>query len=403
MPMGILVINCGSSSVKFAIFDDLDADPIVRGSVEQVGSPAISGHYTPREADPVAIRFPGLHDHAAALAATFSALKADPQLQDLRITAAGHRVVHGGQAFSGPVLVGESEIERIRQLSPLAPVHAVHNALGIEAAIAALPGVPQVAVFDTGFHQTIAPHVYRYAVPEFLYQDHQVRRYGFHGTSHQFVAAEACRRLSLPLESSRLISAHLGNGCSATAILNGRSVDTTMGLTPLEGMPMGTRSGNIDPNLHSYLHEQTGMSLQEITDLLNKKSGLLGVSGLSNDLRLLTEKLAAGCEAAQLAVDIFCFRLARELAGLTVALRGMPDALIFTGGIGENSALVREKTLEHLTHYGFELDAGTNASHGASTHGIITRSDSPGPPAIVVPTNEELAIARATREQVCTH
>jgi len=398
--MGILVINCGSSSVKFALFDDLDACPLVRGSVEQLGSPAISGHYTLRDSEPAPITFDHGHDHAAALAATFHALKSDSRLEGLAITAVGHRVVQGGQSFSGPVVVGPKELDDIRDLAPLAPVHAVPNALGIEAAIESLPGIPQVAVFDTGFHQTIAPRVYRYAVPESLYKDHQVRRYGFHGTSHEFVAGEACRRLELPLERSRLITAHLGNGCSATAILNGQSVDTSMGLTPLEGLPMGTRSGSIDPNLHSYLQKQTGMSLEDINDLLNHKSGLLGVSGLSNDLRTLAQRLAEGCEAANLAIDIFCFRLAREIAGLTVALQGMPEALIFTGGIGENSPLVRERTVEQLAHFGFQIDPVSNDSHGAGHQGLISPAASSGPPVIVVPTNEELAIAQATQKLV---
>ena len=316
------------------------------------------------------------------------------------VDAVGHRVVHGGTIFSDPVVVGSRELAEIRSLAPLAPVHARANARGIEAAQSVLPGVPQVAVFDTGFHQSIAPHVHRYAIPEEYYQEHQVRRYGFHGTSHAYVAGEACRRLGIDPGNSRLITAHLGNGCSATAVLNGRSVDTSMGLTPLEGLVMGSRSGSVDPNLHAYLARRTGMSLEEITDMLNQRSGLVGVSGISNDLRKITEKLEEGCAAAQLAIDIFCFRLARELAALTVALEGMPDALVFTGGIGENSALVRMKVLEHLAALGFRVDREANASSGSTRLGIITQVDASGPTAIVVPTNEELAIAEATRALV---
>ena len=398
--MGILVINCGSSSVKFALYDRTDSDPRVRGAVEEIGSPAIRGHYAVGDSAPRDITFTQGHDHAASLEAAFRALRSEPELAGLEISAVGHRVVHGGQFFSHPVCVGATELEQIRSLAPLAPVHAEPNALGIDAAMRALPDTPQVAVFDTGFHQTIPPEVYRYAVPENLYQDHQVRRYGFHGTSHQYVAGKACDTLGLPLHDSRLISAHLGNGCSVTAILNGESKDTSMGLTPLEGLPMGTRSGTVDPNLHGYLATQTGMSLEEITDLLNQKSGLTGVSGHTNDMRVLTQRITEGCTASQLAVEIFCFRLAREIGGLTVALKGMPQILIFTGGIGENSILVRELTLRHLRHFGFITDDAANAEHGAASRGIITSSDHAGPVAMVVPTDEERAIAQATQKQI---
>ncbi|MGE9270684.1 MAG: acetate/propionate family kinase [Verrucomicrobiales bacterium] len=393
--MGILVINCGSSSLKFAHFEALETAPLLRGSVEAVGTPTIFGSYTVENHEPSPISFPDGYDHHAALSATFQSLQSDPRLSGLKFDAVGHRVVHGGQRFSTPLIVGPKECAEIRDLAPLAPVHALPNALGIESAINALPNVPQVAVFDTGFHQTIAPHIYRYALPSHLYHEHQVRRYGFHGTSHQYVSEEACRYLDIPLDQSRLISAHLGNGCSATAILNGLSVDTSMGLTPLEGLTMGTRSGTVDPNLHSYLARQTGMSLEEITTLLNQQSGLLGVSGLSNDLRLLAKRIEEGCQEAQLAVEIFTFRLAREIAGLTIALEGKPDALIFTGGIGENSHLVRRLTLRHLAPFGFELDDDANLSPSIRSGGTITRSGSPGPTALVIPTDEERAIAKA--------
>lgn len=394
--MTILVINCGSSSVKLALFDGDESTPLATGMVDRIGTPGISGSYRaggqPRRDFSCA---PG-GDHAAALDAALAAMRADPALAGCTIGAIGHRVVHGGQRFSAPVRVDDDVLTAVRELAPLAPVHAIPNALGIEAATRLFPGVPQVAVFDTAFHQTIPEHVFRYAIPEALYREHRIRRYGFHGTSHAFVAAEAIRILELDPAGSRLLTAHLGNGCSATAVLGGKSVDTSMGLTPLEGLVMGTRSGNVDPNLHHYLAREAGMSLEEITDLLNARSGLLGLSGISNDLRTVTERSHAGDAAARLAIEVFCYRLARELAGLVAALAGPPQALVFTGGIGENSTLVRAMTLAHLGAFGFECDPLRNDA--AAAGGIVTKADSKGPVAIVVPTNEEFAIARATRD-----
>ncbi|MFC7338688.1 acetate/propionate family kinase [Haloferula chungangensis] len=389
-----LIINCGSSSVKLALFERDRSEPVATAMVDRVATDAIEGSYRIGDGPRQALSCPAYGDHAAALDAALSGLRSEPALHDLRVSAVGHRIVHGGQKFSAPALVDPEVLAEIRALAPLAPVHAIPNALGIEAATRLFPGVPQVAVFDTAFHQSIAPEVYRYAIPDDLYERFQIRRYGFHGTSHAYVAEEAARRLGLDFKNCRLISAHLGNGCSATAVLNGESVDTSMGLTPLEGLVMGTRSGNVDPNLHNFLAQQAGLSLDEITDLLNRKSGLTGLSGISNDLRVLTDEYHAGNKSAKLAVDVFCFRLARELAGLTVALGGMPDALIFTGGIGENSCLVRGLTLSHLSAFNFELDPERNKTAGADTNGII--SSGSGPTAIVVPTNEEFAIAHAT-------
>ncbi|MGB6222830.1 MAG: acetate kinase [Haloferula sp.] len=394
--MLILVINCGSSSVKLALFQQNDPTPVATGVIDRIGSEFIEGCYRVGEGPRQKLECPPNGDHAAALDAALNAFRAEPALKDLTVTAVGHRVVHGGQYFSAPVLVDDDVIAKIRSLAPLAPVHAIPNALGIESAIRLFPGVPQVVVFDTAFHQSITPEVYRYAIPDDLYQGHQIRRYGFHGTSHAYVAEEAARSLGLDFENCRLISAHLGNGCSATAVLNGKSVDTSMGLTPLEGLVMGTRSGNVDPNLHNFLAKEAGLSLEEITDLLNRKSGLAGLSGISNDLRVLTEKYLAGNQAAKLAIDVFCFRLAREIAALTIALKGMPEALIFTGGIGENSCLVRGLVLSHLTAFGFELDPARNEAAGSESGGVVTVQDSNGPTAIVIPTNEEFAIARAT-------
>lgn len=396
--MLILVINCGSSSVKLALFRDEEAEALASGMVDRIGTPEIAGNYRVGEGPKHEVCCPARSDHAAALDAVLSAMWEDPALGNPEIDAIGHRVVHGGQEFSGPVRVDERVLEIIRGLAPLAPVHAVPNALGIEAALRLFPNLPQVAVFDTAFHQTIPPHVFRYAIPGELYELYGIRRYGFHGTSHAYVAAEAVRLLGLEPEASRVLTAHLGNGSSAAAVLGGHSVDTSMGLTPLEGLMMGTRSGNVDPNLHNFLARQTGMSLEEITDLLNTRSGLAGLSGISNDLREVTAAYQQGNPAAGLAIDVLCFRLARELAGLTVALGGPPQALVFTGGIGENSPLVRKRTLSHLAVFGFEIDDELNAV--APNCGVITLEKSAGPVALVVPTREEFAIARAVRELV---
>ncbi len=396
--MLVLVINCGSSSVKLALFRGEETEPLATAMVDRVGSPEIDASYRIGVGPKREVGCPAGADHAAALDTVLTAMQADPALGNPEIAAIGHRVVHGGQEFSGPVRVDARVLSEIRDLAPLAPVHAVPNALGIEAALRLFPQLPQVAVFDTAFHQTMEPQVFRYAIPNELYERHGIRRYGFHGTSHDYVAAEAVRLLGLEPETSRVLTAHLGNGCSVTAVLGGRSVDTSMGLTPLEGLVMGTRSGNVDPNLHNILARQTGMNLEEITDLLNKRSGLVGLSGISNDMREVTAAREQGNPAARLAIDVFCFRLARELAGLTAALAGPPQALIFTGGIGENSPLVREMTLAHLAAFGFEIDPDRNAN--LPDNGVITLENSCGPVALVVPTREEFAIARAVRELV---
>lgn len=384
--------------MKFAVFEAGGNDAVVMGLVDQIGSASVGGSYKRADGGKQAIDCPAGAGHTAALAAILDALKADDALSGVTISAVGHRVVHGGERFGEPVLIDDNVLAGIRDLSSLAPLHNPANADGIEAASELFPGVPQVAVFDTAFHQTIPPHVFRYAVPDELYHKHNVRRYGFHGTSHDYVAAETARKYGLDPNKARILVAHLGNGCSATAVVGGRSCDTSMGITPLEGLMMGTRSGNVDPNLHSYLAENTGMNLKEITEMLNKKSGFTGLSGISNDLRELAVAYAEGHGGARLAVEVFCFRLARELAGLAVSLDGLPDALAFTGGIGENSKLVRGKTVRYLKLLGCELDSERNEVNGSQSNGVISVEGSNGPLVAVVATNEELAIAQATAD-----
>jgi acetate kinase len=302
-------------------------------------------------------------------------------------------VVHGGERFSSPVRIDEEVRAVIRELARLAPLHNPANAIGIDAAERALPELPHVAVFDTAFHQSLPRSAYLYAIPFELYETHGLRRYGFHGCSHEFVSLEAARRLGRA--DLNLVTVHLGNGCSAAAVSGGRSVDTTMGLTPLEGLVMGTRSGDIDPGMLPLLCELTGRDLEGVMRLLNRESGLLGVSGLSNDMRELLEARASGHERAKLAIDVFCHRLARGIMGLTAALPRL-DAIIFTGGIGENSPDIRAETLARLRVLGLELDAPANLEHGRHTHGRITTKRAPT--ALVIPTNEELMIAQHTLE-----
>jgi acetate kinase len=320
-------------------------------------------------------------------------LMAEAGHADVELLGAGHRVVHGGERFTSSIRVDDAVIAALRSFDHLAPLHNPANLAGIEAVRAALPGLPQVAVFDTAFHQTMPAHAFRYAVPEEWYVRHGVRRYGFHGTSHRFVSEQAASMLGRPLGELRLVTAHLGNGCSATAVRDGVSVDTTMGLTPLEGLVMGTRSGDIDPGLIGYLAGRTGMNIDEITQALNVDSGLQGLSGVGNDMRTVAEAAADGNERARLALDVFVYRLSKAIAALVVGLQRL-DALVFTGGIGENSAVVRSLVLSRLGFLGLAEDVEANAEHGRHTGGRISLG---GPVlALVVPTDEELLIARDT-------
>ena len=381
----VLVINSGSSSLKFSLIDTATETVLAQGLAENLGGENALLHFSRTGEAKTSHPIPGA-GHSQAMAAVLD------HLGGIRIGAVGHRVVHGGEAFSGSVLIDEPTLAAIRQCVPLAPLHNPANLAGISAAMERFPDLPHVAVFDTAFHQTMPPKAFLYAIPHDLYETHKVRRYGFHGTSHRFVSAEAARLLGRAPEEVRLLTAHLGNGCSACAVKNGRSVDTSMGFTPLEGLVMGTRSGDIDPNLHEFLAHTLGKSLVEITAMLNRQSGLLGISGISNDMRTLAAAAADGNDRAQLAIEVFCYRLAKGLLALAAGLDRI-DALVFTGGIGEHSAAVRALTLSHLGVLRPALDESLNAAHGRPANGRITAPDS-GLLALVVPTNEELVIAR---------
>jgi len=389
MSNDILVINCGSSSLKFALINPQTQEALLTGLAEKLGH--ADAYVTVKQngaKETAALTQP---DHAGAMHAIIATLKARGLFD--QVAAVGHRVVHGGENFKASTLIDDSVIAEIEGCAKLAPLHNPANLLGIRTAIECFPTLKQVVVFDTAFHQTMPEHAYLYAVPMALYREHGVRRYGFHGTSHRYVSAEAAKVLGLLLDNSAIVVAHLGNGASAAAILNGKSVDTTMGLTPLEGLVMGTRSGDIDPGAHAYIGAQLGLDLDGVTDLLNKQSGLLGLSELSNDCREIEDAAAEGHAGALLALNVFCYRLAKQIAALTVSL-GRLDAVVFTGGIGENSSIIRAKVIEQLGFLGLTLDAAANDAAIRGKAGRI--SGATGPAALVVNTNEELMIALDT-------
>lgn len=384
----ILVINCGSSSIKFALVAAQPGPFILSGLAERLGSDAAVLHWQHDGQQ----HSEALHggDHRAALAAL---LPKAPAASAGGLLGIGHRVVHGGEHFTQACRLDAEVIASIRAISPLAPLHNPASLQGIEAALAVYPQLPQVAVFDTAFHQTLPEHAYRYALPESLYHDHGVRRYGFHGTSHRYVSHHAAQLTGLAVEDSSWLVAHLGNGCSTCAVVNGQSRDTSMGLTPLEGLVMGTRSGDVDPNLHGHLARTLGWSLARIDAMLNQESGLLGLSGLSNDMRTLEHARADGHAGATLAIEVFCYRLAKSLAAMACALPQL-DGLVFTGGIGEHSPLVRATTVAHLKLLGLALDEPTNQRTRGGASGPIHRQGSPR--VLVIPTNEERQIALDT-------
>jgi acetate kinase len=387
--MNILVLNCGSSSAKFAVIDTATGRESISGITQRLATPQASLDWK-MDGKKETKALPGA-DHNVALRAVVELLKT------VGLAGIGHRVVHGGAKFSGSMAITPEVIAKTEECIPLGPLHNPPNLLGIRISQELFPTLPQVGVFDTAFHQTMPEQAYLYAVPYEWFEKHQVRRYGFHGTSHRFVAQQAIKQLGLDPNHSAIITAHLGNGCSCASVLNGKSVDTTMGLTPLEGVVMGTRSGNIDPAIIGHMAKALNQPADKIIDALNKQSGLQGISGLSNDMRTLIEARDKGNARAKLAIDIFCYVLAKTLAGLVVPL-GRLDALVFTGGIGENSTPVRAQVVKLLGFLGLTLDEAANLNHGKAQNGRITKESKPQ--AVVVPTNEELMIAMDTAEIV---
>jgi acetate kinase len=387
--MKVLVVNCGSSSIKYQLFDMPGQKVLSKGIVERIGEPgAVLQHQYEHKSH----RLEGeIRNHEEGIALILETLLSPENgvLKDIsEIKAVGHRVVHGGEAFTGSVVINDEVIASIEKVADLAPLHNPPNLTGIRAAMHEMPGVPQIACFDTAFHTTIPKVAYMYALPYELYEKYGIRRYGFHGTSHRWVARRAAEMLGKHKYDINCITCHLGNGSSIAAVRNGKSVDTSMGLTPLEGVVMGTRTGDFDPAILFYLADK-GYSVADLNTLCNKKSGVLGLSGSSNDMRTLTEKAGAGDERAQLALDVFAYRIKKYIGAYTAAL-GKLDAVIFTGGIGENAAGIRAAICSDLGQIGIELDESRNKSARSESR---VSSDKSRVAVLVVPTNEEAAIA----------
>ncbi len=383
----VLVLNCGSSSLKFAVIDANNGDEKLSGLAEcfNLVDARIKWKLN-GEKNEAALGAGAAHREALSYIVD-TILPADLAEQ---LVAVGHRVVHGGEKFTKSILITDEVVAGIEECASLAPLHNPAALIGIRSAQAAFAGLPQVAVFDTAFHQSMPQTAYAYAIPQKLYREHGIRRYGMHGTSHLFVSGEAAERLGKAKEETNVITCHLGNGGSVCAVVGGKSVDTSMGMTPLEGIVMGTRSGDLDPAIIFHLVNNLGYSVDEVNSMLNNQSGLLGLSELTNDCRGIEEGFAEGHKGATLAMEVFCYRLAKYVASYTVPLKRV-DAIVFTGGIGENSDVIRKMVLEHLAIFGYQVDDAANTAARFGNEGIITKEGSPV--AMVIPTNEEFVIA----------
>jgi acetate kinase len=396
--MKILVINCGSSSLKYQLMDMNSRTPLAKGLVERIGLPGAMLTHRPKDGEKEVI-VGDLPDHVAAIAMVLDAI-VDPEYGVLKsldeIDAVGHRVLHGGEKVSGSVLIDEQVKQAIEECIELGPLHNPANLAGILACEKIMPKTPQVAVFDTAFHQTMPPEAYLYGIPYEFYEKFKIRRYGFHGTSHKYVSQRAAALLGKRIEKLKLISCHLGNGSSITAIKGGKSVETSMGFTPLEGLMMGTRSGDLDPAIVSFIMNKMSWSGDQVTEFLNKKSGVLGLSGVSSDFRDLENAAEQGNYRAQLAIDVFVHDVKKYIGAYAAVLDGV-DAIIFTAGLGENSPLIRKSICDTLGYLGVSLDEEKNLTRGqevdVSKWGARCR-------VLVIPTNEELMIALDTEEIV---
>jgi len=387
----ILVVNSGSSSIKYQIIEMEDEQVLAKGLIERVGTGNGTITHTGPDGKHVAER--PILDHIAGFRAMTEACNTyGPRLDEVPIAAVGHRVVQGGSRFVAPTIIDDAVIHTIEEISPLAPLHNPPNLLGIEAARRTFPDIPHVAIFDTAFHQTMPEEAYTYAIDANIARQHRIRRYGFHGTSHKYVSEKAASFLQRPLAEVNTIVLHIGNGVSACAVRGGKSVDTSMGMTPLEGLMMGTRSGDIDPGILFHLNRQAGMTIDQLDDMLNRRSGLLGMTG-SSDMRDVLESVAHGEKRAKLALETYCYRL-KHYVGAYVALLGRVDAIAFTAGIGENAAEVRALALSNLEHIGIRIDEARNTSPNRGIRRIST--DDSNIAVLVIPTNEELEIARQT-------
>ena len=393
--MNVLVINCGSSSLKYQLINTDNEEVLAKGLCERIGIDGGMHTYQAGGADKVktAVDMPS---HTKAVSLVLEALT-DPSTGVIdslsQIDAVGHRIVHGGEKFSGSVLINDEVIKAIEDCNDLAPLHNPANLIGVNSCKELMPNVPMVAVFDTAFHQTMPPKAYLYGIPYEYYRKYKVRRYGFHGTSHEYVANRTAQFLGKDIKDMKIIVCHLGNGASVSAVDGGKCVDTSMGLTPLEGLIMGTRSGDLDPAILDFLADKEGLSLKEILTILNKKSGMLGLSdGASSDFRDLVEAAGSGNTAAATALDTYAYRVAKYIGAYVAAMNGV-DAITFTAGVGENNIEVREKICSYLTYLGTEMDKTKNAVRGEE---IIISKDGSKVPLLVIPTDEEMSIARQT-------
>ncbi|WP_199614899.1 acetate/propionate family kinase [Paenibacillus alkalitolerans] len=393
--MRVLVINAGSSSLKYQLYDMRDESVLAAGKVERIGmDTAILTHEPAGKAEVREVR--EILEHTAAIRQVLSVLvhKEHGVLGSVsEIDAVGHRVVHGGEAFKQSVVVTPEVKQEIKRLFDLAPLHNPAHMLGIQAVEANMPNVPQTVVFDTAFHQTMPPNSYLYPIPLALYRRHKIRKYGFHGTSHMFVSRRAAEFLGRPVEQLKIVTCHIGNGASVTAVRGGVSVDTSMGMTPLEGLMMGTRSGDLDPAVVPYTMGKEDLTINEVSSMLNKHSGLLAVSGLSSDMREIEQAMEEGNQNAKLAFEMYEYRLRKYIGAYAAAMNGI-DCIVWTAGVGENSSLLRERTCSNLEYLGVKMDREANAVRSKQERRISTFESKVE--VLVIPTNEELVIAKET-------
>ena len=394
--MKVLVLNCGSSSLKYQLIDMETENVMAKGLCERIGIEGSRLKHQPEGKD--AVIFDDYQEnHAVSVKMVLDALT-HPEYGVVKsmkeINAVGHRVVHGGEYFASSVIITDEVKAALEKCCDLAPLHNPANLIGIAACEEIMPGVPQVGVFDTAFHQTMPERAYLYALPYEYYEKYKVRRYGFHGTSHRFVSEEVCKMMDRPYDQTKVITCHLGNGGSVCAVRNGKSIDTTMGFTPLEGLVMGTRAGDVDVAAVTYLMKKEGLSADEMDNILNKKSGVLGLSGVSSDFRDIEEAAEAGNDRAEIALDVFAYKVAKRIGAYASAMNGV-DAIVFTAGLGENSGATRRAICDYLGWMGVHIDSYNNSLRGKAIE--ISATDS-RIRVFVIPTNEELVIARDTKE-----
>lgn len=396
--MKILVINCGSSSLKFQLIDSEDDRVLAKGLCERIGMEGSRLVYTKAGCDKIVIESE-MPEHMKAVRLVINTLTDEENgvIKSLNdIDAVGHRIVHGGEKFSKSVLVDEDVIKAIEECNDLAPLHNPANIIGIRACQELMPDTKMVAVFDTAFHQTMPSKAFLYGIPFDYYEKYKVRRYGFHGTSHSYVSDRTAKILEKPYDKLKTIVCHLGNGASISAVKDGNSVDTSMGLTPLEGLIMGTRSGSIDPAIIEFISNKVNKSIKEVMDVLNKKSGVLGLSGIGSDFRDLMAAMDQGNEQARIAIDCFCYQVVRYIGAYAAVMNGV-DAIAFTAGLGENNSYIREQICSYLTYLGVEIDSEKNKINGTET---VISTDASKVKVLVVPTNEELKIAKETLQLI---